>query len=149
VLWSGAVCTWSIFNREFNPAVPDLVLDHTICIMCLRFHPTSPSLVAAGSFNGEVLVWDLNHSDSPIAISPIAEAGHSEPVMAVDWVRDPSSDRFLLGSVGADGKVGRLCTEPAASTVFLAGCVLTCVCVYSFCCGVWSRDSPSPGVGLC
>ena len=51
-------------------------------------------------------MWDLNHPDVPVAISPIAEDCHTEPVMSVDWVRDPSSNDYLLASVGADGKVG-------------------------------------------
>tara|TARA_B110000090_G_C13112954_1_gene343141 strand:+ start:261 stop:371 length:111 start_codon:yes stop_codon:yes gene_type:complete len=31
--------------------------------MSTSFHPELPSVVAAGSFNGEVIVWDLNNAD--------------------------------------------------------------------------------------
>jgi len=39
--------------------------------MVIRFHPEYPSVLAAGSFNGEVLVYDLNAPEEPVAISPI------------------------------------------------------------------------------
>mmetsp|Transcript_14874 Transcript_14874/g.22368 ORF Transcript_14874/g.22368 Transcript_14874/m.22368 type:complete len:754 (-) Transcript_14874:107-2368(-) len=101
----GAVCTWSVFGRDLNPSVPDFVLDHTVCVMCVRCHPTNPSVVAAGSFNGEVIVWDVNNPEGPLHLSSITEDSHDEPVMGVDWVLDSSLGVYLVCSVGADGKV--------------------------------------------
>lgn len=72
----GAVCMWNIFRKDFNPDVPDFVLDHTSSLMCVKCHPVNPSIVSAGSYNGEVLVWDTNTPLSPIAISPVSEYSH-------------------------------------------------------------------------
>lgn len=101
----GAVCIWNVFSRTFDPDCPDFVLDFTSCITSLRFHPEIPSIIAAGSFNGEVIVWNLNQSERPLAVTSIEEYAHKEPVMDLDWVYDAHLRNFLLVSVGADGKV--------------------------------------------
>jgi len=101
----GAVCVWTVFSRSFQPDTPDYVLDHTSCLTCVRYHPDMPALLAAGSFNGEVVVWNLNTPEKPVGISPIDECSHKEAVMDVEWVYDSAHREFLLTSVGADGKV--------------------------------------------
>ena len=105
----GALCVWNVFGRAFNPAEPDFTLDHPSCLMCAQFHPVLPSIVAAGSFNGEVVIWDLNGIDQTSTVSPIAEYAHKEPVMSLQWVKEGTAssgeDTWLLASAGSDGRV--------------------------------------------
>lgn len=103
----GAVCVWNVFGKGFKPDNPDYTLDHASCLMCLAYHPTIPSIVAAGSFNGEVLYWDLARGgDHPAIVSPIAEYTHTEPVTKLAWVRESSSSaEYLLCSTSSDGRV--------------------------------------------
>lgn len=101
----GAVCVWSVFSRSFQPDVPEYVLDHTSCLTCVRYHPDNPALLAAGSFNGEVVVWNLNTPEHPVGVSPIEEFSHKEAVMDVEWVYDSTHKDYQLTSVGADGKI--------------------------------------------
>ena len=106
----GAVCVWNVFSKAFKPDNPEYTLDHTSCLMCIAFHPTNPSIVAAGSFNGEVLYWDLTlGADHPPVVSSIAEYAHKEPVTKLVWVNSgggsSSNDNWLLCSSGADGRV--------------------------------------------
>lgn len=101
----GAIATWGIFNKQFQPSEPDQVLDHPSCLMCLSCHPENPSLIAAGSFNGEVIVWDLNKPETPLAVSSISDYTHKEPVMCLNWIFDKSSAAWLIVSTGADGRI--------------------------------------------
>jgi hypothetical protein len=114
----GAICIWSLFSKEFKASQPDHVLDHPVCLMCVKCHPLNPALIAAGSFNGEVIVWDVNTPESPIQVSPIVVESHEDPVMSVDWVYDPTLSAYVVASLGADGKV---CPLPSPSlTPFLS-----------------------------
>ncbi len=55
--------------------------------MCLAFHPEQPAILAGGSFNGEVLVWNTALTDEPlVASSQIGDYYHREPVSQVTWV---------------------------------------------------------------
>ncbi len=104
----GAICVWSIFEKTFQPNEPKYVFDHPSCIMCVRFHPLIPSLVAGGSFNGEVCVWNLNEPERVMALSTIDSIySHKEPVVDLQWVFDSELRRHVLASLGADGRVRR------------------------------------------
>ena len=101
----GAVCTWNVFGKNFDPTNPDFTLDHNSCIMCIKCHPSQPAVIVGGSFNGEILVWDLSLPEQLFAISPITEHGHKEPVLDVDWLYDPVAAEWVIASVSADGRV--------------------------------------------
>ncbi|CAM9609845.1 unnamed protein product, partial [Ectocarpus sp. 12 AP-2014] len=58
----GALATWNIFRRGFadeGDHAPDIILDHSSCLMCVSCHPLSPAIIAAGSFNGEVSIVNV------------------------------------------------------------------------------------------
>ncbi len=60
--YPGAICVWRIFNT-MDPSTPNFILDHTMSLMWCLFHPINPS-ITGGSFNGEVIVWDLNYPET-------------------------------------------------------------------------------------
>ncbi|KAM5145939.1 cytoplasmic dynein 2 intermediate chain 2 isoform 3-T3 [Mantella aurantiaca] len=60
------LCTWNLDRRGFNPNHPDMVLEVSSSLMCLAFHPSRPSIIAGGLYNGEVLVWDTSRADDPL-----------------------------------------------------------------------------------
>ena len=45
------------------------------CLQCVAFHPTHPALVAAGSFNGELYVWDLSAEEDEDPLRARSKAG--------------------------------------------------------------------------
>jgi len=53
------------------------VIEVDNCLQCVAFHPTHPALVAAGSFNGEVYVWDLSAGDGLVRRG--STRGHATP----------------------------------------------------------------------
>lgn len=107
----GALVCWNVFRRDLDdsapPPPPEIVLDHSSCLMCLAYHPTCPALVAAGSFNGEVLIWDTAADDPLIASSQISDYLHREPVTQVAWVYNMQEPEYgyRLVSTSSDGKV--------------------------------------------
>jgi len=103
----GAVCIWSVFSKGFDAATPTIVLDHPSCINCVACHPEQPALIAAGSFNGEVILWDTSGTsgEEAVGISPIVEFCHKEPVLAIQWAYDDRLGDWTILSAGADGKV--------------------------------------------
>jgi WD40 repeat protein len=104
--YPGAVCVWSIFDKSFQATEPHHVFDHSSCIMCVSFHPVSPSIVAGGSFNGEVVVWNLNEPEKAMCMTAIDSLySHKEPVLDLKWIYDNNLKKHLLTSVGADGKL--------------------------------------------
>eukprot|EP01033_Poteriospumella_lacustris_P001241 gene1241-904_t len=119
--YPGALCLWNLFSRrpaassssssaEGQAAAPEHVLDHASCLMCVACHPLIPSVVAAGSFNGEVVLWDLvQHDQGPWYTSPIIEYAHKDAVVQLQWVYVAGDATSLaswqLLSLGADGRV--------------------------------------------
>lgn len=84
---------------------PVHILDHPSCITSVACHPESPSIIAGGSFNGEVIVWDLNSPETAIAVSAMTEYSHKEPVNDLKWLFDTQSKKWLLCSIASDGRL--------------------------------------------
>jgi WD40 repeat protein len=102
----GAVCLWNLIGRKFRADRPDIILDHSSCVMCVAWHPLRPAVVAAGCFSGEVVVWDTSlEPETLVACSRIQESYHMTPVMQVRWILDPHAKEILLASIAGDGKV--------------------------------------------
>ncbi|TYZ65873.1 hypothetical protein PybrP1_005606 [[Pythium] brassicae (nom. inval.)] len=103
--YRSALCLWSVFQSDFNPLKPNLVLETSSGLMCVAYHPKNPSVVAAGSFNGEVFVWDTEPDEYRFYSSGIGDYFHREPVTSVAWVYDVQAAEYNVASVSGDGKV--------------------------------------------
>lgn len=103
------LCTWNLNRRGLDCDKPDTVLDVDSCVMTVAFHPKNPALVAGGTFNGEVCVWNLSkETDSLVASSGLGERTHRDPVSKVVWLTGTSAARTKhekLMSVSLDGKM--------------------------------------------
>jgi WD40 repeat protein len=79
----------AIFNISRNsPDTPTFSTEVSSCLMCIAFHPDLPSVIAGGTFSGQVMVWQTNDSldNSILASSRTYEMSHEEPVSSVSWV---------------------------------------------------------------
>ncbi|EEY62587.1 uncharacterized protein PITG_14354 [Phytophthora infestans T30-4] len=90
--YRSALCLWNVFQSDLNQQKPSLVLETSSGLMCVAFHPQNPSVVAAGSFNGEVFVWDM-------------ELAEYKFYSSVAWVYDIQTADYNIASVSGDGKI--------------------------------------------
>ncbi|GFG35753.1 hypothetical protein Cfor_03930, partial [Coptotermes formosanus] len=95
-------------KQGFSDSAPKKTLETRSCVTSLSAHPYEPSILAAGTFSGEVLVWNLQKDDNClISTSATMPGAHREAVSQVSWVRnpDPTQQRPVLVSAGRDGHV--------------------------------------------
>lgn len=90
----GAVAVWNINRSDFDANQPERTIEASSCVLSLAFHPSNPALFAAGTFNGEVLVYDLSRTEevTPFAVGECGGGG----VTTLAWVE-------LGGVRGGDG----------------------------------------------
>jgi len=111
----GALATWNLGARGgAREGHPEHVLETAACLMCCKFHPQHPALVAGGAYSGELYVWDLSREgDTQVGKSSITDVSHSEPVVQIAWHHDSAragrranqNEDYHVVTLGADGKV--------------------------------------------
>ncbi|KAI9094845.1 WD40-repeat-containing domain protein [Phlyctochytrium arcticum] len=103
---SGALCTWSLATRTGAEEVA-FEIETESCLMCIGYHPTDPSLIAGGTFNGHIFVCRTNDNeeDPYVAISRTSDFAHQEPVAKISWVPGFKPGQYQIMSIGNDGKV--------------------------------------------
>jgi hypothetical protein len=100
-------CLYHVFQRDFNVQKPQTILETSSYLMSVCCHPEIPSLIAGGTFNGEVIVWDtsLEGEERCVGTSEIDDYYHREPVVDVAWVYDVGGSVWNVASVSGEGKV--------------------------------------------
>lgn len=91
-----------------NPNQPEVTLDPTSPLCCMQWHHKIQSVIAGGSYNGSVCVYDLREGNNSGSIKPIAtsvlEKSHHDPVYDVQW-NTGSRAGFEFFSTSTDGRV--------------------------------------------
>jgi len=107
---SAPVCLWNVFRPQLVAGEPDTNIQINGFVMSLAFHPTKPAVLAGGTYNGELLIWDTasQELDPLVASSSIDDYFHREAIQAVEWIQADLSggvDAYLVATVSGDGKV--------------------------------------------
>ncbi|CAG2056042.1 unnamed protein product, partial [Timema podura] len=96
------------YRADASPTKSYKTLETRSCVTSLKAHPSEPSLLAVGTFSGELLVWNL-HSEDEILVgsSAVVPGSHREAITHVSWIRspDPTHQRPLLVTSSSDGRV--------------------------------------------
>lgn len=104
-----AVSTWGIFRREFDPKKPNRTLDVSNCLTSIEFHPSDPLILAGGTINGEIYLWNIDSDEPQIAVSAIDEYYHREAITKLIWVKYESltslAVSYSLLTVSTDAKI--------------------------------------------
>nr|ABX82716.1 cytoplasmic dynein-2 intermediate chain protein [Tetrahymena thermophila] len=104
------VCAWNLSKRNFAENKPSIVIETEVSLTCIQFHPTKPNILAGGSFNGEVFVWDLqDEEENLVCKSNIDEYFHREAITQLQWNETQKQGSLQvqqqLFSLSTDGKV--------------------------------------------
>ncbi|KAI2499916.1 Histone-binding protein RBBP4 or subunit C of CAF1 complex [Fragilaria crotonensis] len=85
-------------RRERNKPVHSVANAHDDDINCLSFNPISEYLLATGSADKSVAVWDLRNLKSRVHTL----SGHNDQIYSLEWAPHNES---ILGSCSADRRV--------------------------------------------
>lgn len=86
-----------------NPSHPEFLYETPSGVMSAVFHPDHPSMIAAGLYDGSVVVYNIQKkTDQPVFKS---SGGHGDPVWQVTWQKDDLDDNLNFCSISTDGKV--------------------------------------------
>lgn len=85
-----------------NPNKAHWSTEMTSCCTCASFHPTNPSLLAAGSYTGEVAVWSLAEENGETIAH--GHSGSQQSVTCLNWFGvDMTQPKLITG--GSDGRI--------------------------------------------
>ncbi|KAL0103686.1 hypothetical protein PUN28_017742 [Cardiocondyla obscurior] len=103
--WCDHLSTIQLYNLTTEDDVTDVpakTLETNGCVTTLCYHPTEPSILAAGLFNWDVFIWNLRNDDSVV---PMHVCSHGDSVSQVCWRPRSVSDVTLLLSSSIDGYI--------------------------------------------
>jgi len=100
---TGLICCFTIKN----PTWPEYSFTTESGVMCVDFHPTHPALIAAGCYDGTVMVFDirLKTTNKPIYQSTVRTHKHTDPVWQVRWQAEQGDKNLSFYSISSDGRV--------------------------------------------
>lgn len=106
----GYVCIWNLSRPDLEEGKPHYTLETETYATTVAFHPTATSMLAVGTYSGEVIVFPNVTDNVPQELaSGESEVAHTEPVTVLQWVSNPqqlrADHRFVLCSAGQSGLI--------------------------------------------
>ncbi|VDO58890.1 unnamed protein product [Schistosoma curassoni] len=118
---NGMAALWNVSNETLVINTPQQKYVTDTCLMCIKFHPTIPSLLAGGTFTGDLVVWNrTNENDHLLTSIGSMHSGHKDCINQISWIRDSlesnlqnlTSEKisrytttYRLLSSGSDGRI--------------------------------------------
>lgn len=108
----GALAIWNLTSEKFQPASPQLRLEAECALQTAAYHPHFPALIAAGTANGGVYVWNLANDHEDLEVGRSASSSndtmHLRSIKRIAWVyshdeasrHSEHSKAFLVCTVG-------------------------------------------------
>ena len=53
------LCVWSVFRRDVDSKKPTSTIEVTNCLTQVAWHPSDPVILAGGTINGEIYLWNV------------------------------------------------------------------------------------------
>ncbi|CAH8593001.1 unnamed protein product [Schistosoma haematobium] len=118
---NGMAALWNVSNETLVINTPQQKYVTDTCLMCIKFHPTVPSLLAGGTFTGDLVVWNrTNENDHLLTSIGSMHSGHKDCINQISWIRNSlesnlqnlTSEKisrytttYRLLSSGSDGRI--------------------------------------------
>ncbi|XP_023209718.1 WD repeat-containing protein 34-like [Centruroides sculpturatus] len=87
------VAIWNVQRKDFVPNKPNLTIETDSCVTAIAFHPEKPAVLAAGKFNGEIVIWDIGKDDDMQLVDLQA---HRELITGVHWIQNEEQTEYLV-----------------------------------------------------
>jgi dynein intermediate chain 1 len=98
----GFLCTWTLKNQS----TPRSVVELTAPALSLDWNGANPSLIVAGSSDGNIAIFDVrNLSSIPIFSTYKVQDRHASGVTIVRWLPPDTSGNYTILSAGLDGRI--------------------------------------------
>ena len=79
------------------------------CVSEVTWHPTDPVILAGGTLNGHIIIWNIDEPTPLVHMSEADEYHHREAITGLIWVRQESLVSLAittsLVSTSTDGKI--------------------------------------------
>nr|XP_023021351.1 WD repeat-containing protein 34-like [Leptinotarsa decemlineata] len=99
---TGFVTLYTLTREEKIPDCPRKTLNTESCVMSLKFHPMHPAILAASTFSGGVVIWNVQNEDGEEIIS--VSNAHDEVITQLSWVNDVDfAKNLLIATSSTDG----------------------------------------------
>ncbi|CAH8516838.1 unnamed protein product [Schistosoma turkestanicum] len=118
---NGMAALWNVSNETLVFDTPKQKYVTNSCLMCIKFHPVVPSLLAGGTFTGDLVVWNrANENDHLLASIGGMNNGHKDCINQINWISGSLESSlqnltfnnitqytttYQLLSAGSDGRV--------------------------------------------
>ncbi|XP_064082921.1 cytoplasmic dynein 2 intermediate chain 2-like [Macrobrachium nipponense] len=99
----GVITTWNINRSDFDCNQPEKIIEVSSCVLSVAFHPNNPAVFAVGTYSGELLVFDLSHSES---VSPVVVGDCRGCVTTLSWIAADRAHPKICNSVVASTSNG-------------------------------------------
>ncbi|KAG5873372.1 hypothetical protein JTB14_022975 [Gonioctena quinquepunctata] len=91
---TGVVFIYTLTSDEKLPDTPRKTLETESCVVSVQFHPTNAAILAASTYCGGIVVWNVQNEDGDEIISVIN--AHEETITQLSWIHDVDFAKSLL-----------------------------------------------------
>nr|CAH8856881.1 unnamed protein product [Trichobilharzia regenti] len=84
----GYAALWNVTSSTLESNNPKHKYTTNSCLMCIKCHPTIPSLLAGGTYTGNVVIWDLSRGNDYMLTNTegTTEIGHKDCINQIEWI---------------------------------------------------------------
>ncbi|XP_071051464.1 cytoplasmic dynein 2 intermediate chain 2-like isoform X1 [Onthophagus taurus] len=98
----GLVSLFTFDRFEQFSETPTKKLVAETCVSVINFHPNLPFIIAAGTYTGAIIIWNIQNDDDDNVIVKIQ--AHEENITQLSWISDLDDPKIvILASSSLDG----------------------------------------------